>query len=102
MILVTRLDRQVMLLNPDHIVTIEETPDTVVTLLNGHHFLIKERADIILGRIVAFRSKILRRAGRANSGIKYLARKHSKQFGGSVVARVRHEPDFSQLYSQDS
>jgi hypothetical protein len=31
MILVTRLDRQVMLLNPDLIVKVEETHDTVIT-----------------------------------------------------------------------
>jgi hypothetical protein len=32
MIVVTRLDKQLMYLNPDHIICIEETPDTVITL----------------------------------------------------------------------
>lgn len=80
MILVTRLDRQVMLLNPDLIVTIEETPDTVITLTNGHHLLVKERAQVLLNRIVAFRTKVFRRAGGLPANRTYLERKRLKQF----------------------
>lgn len=74
MIQVTRLDRQVMLLNPDHIISIEETPDTVITLYNGHHILVRERSRVIVSRIIAFRSKALRRAGSLCQRPKYLTR----------------------------
>lgn len=80
MILVTRLDRQVMLLNPDHIVTIEETPDTVITLINGHHLLVRERAQVLLNRIVAYRTTVLRRSGSAHVDRNYLKRKRLGQF----------------------
>ena len=80
MILVTRLDRQVMFLNPDLIVTIEETPDTVITLANGHHLLVRERAQVLLNRIVAYRTIIVRRAGSPTSGRKYLERRRLGKF----------------------
>lgn len=80
MILVTRLDRQSMLLNPDHIISVEETPDTVITLFNGHHILVREAAHVILNRIVAFRAKVLRRAGAVPSRHAYLRRQRSQHF----------------------
>ena len=63
MILVTRMDRQVMHLNPDHIISIEETPDTVIALFNGHHFIVRESAAVIIDRIISFRARIIRRSG---------------------------------------
>ena len=80
MILVTRLDRQTMFLNPDHIVSVEETPDTVITLFNGHHILVRERCNVILNRIIAFRSKLLRRAGAIPPGHPYLRRQRLNQY----------------------
>jgi flagellar protein FlbD len=62
MIAVTRLDKQRMYLNPDHIICIEETPDTVITLFNGNRYIVIDRASTIISRIVAFRAKISRRA----------------------------------------
>lgn len=89
MILVTRLDRQVMLLNPDLIVTVEETPDTVITLLNGHHLLVRERAQVLLNRIVAHRATILRRSGSVAGGRKYLARKRLGRLGRPMSDQQR-------------
>lgn len=86
MIQVTRLDRQTILLNPDHIISIEETPDTVITLFNGHHLLVKERAALILNRIMAFRAGIVRRAGISSGGPAYLRRKLAKKYKA-----VKHE-----------
>lgn len=99
MILVTRLDRQVMLLNPDMIVTVEETPDTVITLLNGHHLLVRERAQVVLNRIVAYRTIILRRSGSAAAGRKYLARRRLGQFGRPKQDRPDQQLSF---HHQDS
>lgn len=63
MILLTRMDKQEMYVNPDHIVSVEETPDTVIALFNGNHFIVKESASVIIGRIVAFRARVMRRSG---------------------------------------
>lgn len=79
MIAVTRLDKQLMYLNPDHIISIEETPDTVITLFNGNRYIVVDRAQGIIDRVVAFRARISRRAaGRAAK--KYLGRIRSSQF----------------------
>lgn len=86
MICLTRLDKQQMFINPDHIVSIEETPDTVITLFNGNHFIVKETARIITGRIVAYRSKIIRRAGWP-AHKKYLERHNISLFRSSTLNR---------------
>lgn len=76
MIFLTRMDRQQMYLNPDHIISIEETPDTVIALFNGNHFIVKERAQVIIDRIIAFRARIVRRSG---SGINNRIRNRSRK-----------------------
>ena len=77
MILVTRLDRQTIYLNPDHIISFEETPDTVITLYNGHHILVREHCQVILNRIIAFRTRVMRRAGTVPAGHAYLRRQRN-------------------------
>ncbi|MBR1671350.1 MAG: flagellar FlbD family protein [Fretibacterium sp.] len=61
MIEVHRLNGELFLLNSDMIETIDTTPDTVVRLLNGHRYLVREQAREICDKIVEFR----RRAGYA-------------------------------------
>jgi flagellar protein FlbD len=79
MILLTRLDKQLMYLNPDHIVSIEETPDTVIKLFNGNHYIVKERAGTIISRVVAFRARVMRRCETPNKK-KYLQQRRISQF----------------------
>lgn len=62
MIKLTRLDKSEFYLNPDLIEIIEETPDTVITLINGNHFLVLEKMRIITDRIISFKAKIIRRS----------------------------------------
>lgn len=80
MILVTRLDRQSMFLNPDHIISVEETPDTVITLFNGHHILVREHCQVILNRIIAFRTRIVRRSCAVPAGHAYLRRQRNTRY----------------------
>jgi len=63
MISLTRLNKESFFVNPDHIVSIEETPDTVITLFNDHHFIVRESVQAIISKIVQFRSRIIRRSG---------------------------------------
>lgn len=56
MILLTRLNHMTFYLNSDLIETIEETPDTVITLISGKKLLVVESAFEIIERIAAFRS----------------------------------------------
>ena len=62
MIKLTRLDKSEFYLNPDLIECIEETPDTVITLINGDHFLVLEKMQLITDRIISFKAKIIRRS----------------------------------------
>jgi len=106
MILLTRMDKQLMYLNPDHIISVEETPDTVITLFNGNHFIIRERAQVIIARIVAFRARVIRRAG-TPKGKKYLARPKQCLFSnvmhnrGQVCPSKRDEQSRLPFHTQD-
>jgi flagellar protein FlbD len=55
MIELTRLKGAKFALNSDHIETIEETPDTIITLLNGHKYIVCERTKEIISLIESFR-----------------------------------------------
>ena len=57
MIELHRLNGELFVLNPDLIETVETTPDTIIRLLNGHRYLVKESADYIIKAIAEFRSK---------------------------------------------
>ncbi len=87
MIFLTRMDKQQMFLNPDHIVSIEETPDTVITLFNGHHILAREGAATIISRIVAYRARILRRSSiqAGNAGTRKRASRRRKRLFRSAT-----------------
>ncbi|NVN89964.1 MAG: flagellar FlbD family protein [Desulfuromonadales bacterium] len=106
MIFLTRMDRQTFYINPDHIVSIEETPDTVITLFNDHHFIVKEPARVIIDKIIAFRSRIIRRSG-ATTGKKHRAAQRQKLFGNvtlnsdAVISGKRHNRNGSPLHTRD-
>lgn len=58
MIKLTRLNKQEYFLNSDLIETIEMTPDTVITLVNGKKAIVAESAGEVVDRIAEFRGKI--------------------------------------------
>ena len=45
----------VFILNAEIIETIEETPDTVVTLINGKKLIVDEPMDEVVRRVMAYR-----------------------------------------------
>ena len=59
MIKLTRLNNSTIHLNPDLIKSIEETPDTIISLVNGDHYLVLEKTEEIIEKIIAYRVKIL-------------------------------------------
>ena len=58
MIWLTRFDGTRFVLNTDLIESAEATPDTVITLTNGHHFVVREGVDELIARVVTFRRRI--------------------------------------------
>ena len=47
-------------LNADLIETVDDTPDTVITLVNGNKVLVEERMDDIIRLVIEFRREIHR------------------------------------------
>ncbi len=58
MIRLTRMNRSKFILNTDLIETIEETPDTVITLTNGRKMVVLESAEQIIEKIIEYKRKI--------------------------------------------
>lgn len=54
MISVTRLNNQPFVLNADLIRTIEQNPDTVITLVTGEHLIVRESTKEIIRRVVEY------------------------------------------------
>jgi flagellar protein FlbD len=63
MIHLTRLNNTSITINSDLIKSVEQSPDTVITLLNGEKILVRESAEQILDRIVDFRRRLLTGSG---------------------------------------
>jgi len=59
MIEVTRLNGSIFFLNPDMILSMEATPDTVITLTNGEKLVVRDSPEMIIDRFVAFKRRIV-------------------------------------------
>lgn len=59
MIYLNRLDGTEFVLNADLIVTIEHTPDTMLTLTTGSRLVVRESVDEVVERVIAFRQRLL-------------------------------------------
>jgi flagellar protein FlbD len=60
MIPVTRLDGSTIVINADLIETVEHHGDTVVTLVSGTRFVVREDIDTMVSNIARFRAGVLR------------------------------------------
>jgi flagellar protein FlbD len=63
MILLTRLNNQPLVVNSDMIKFIENTPDTVITLVTGEKIVVLETVPEVMEEILNFRRKIMTAAG---------------------------------------
>ncbi len=58
MIVLTRLTGRPMIVNVDLIKTVEETPDTMVTLLNGDRITVKESMAEVVRRAIDYSRQV--------------------------------------------
>ena len=58
MIGVTRLDGGVLVINVDLILSIEETPDTVIAFANGNKLLVRETPGELMTRVLEYRRRL--------------------------------------------
>ena len=54
MIRLTKLNGREFILNAEQIKTLEETPDTIVTLLNGEQMMIRVKAAEVVKRAIEY------------------------------------------------
>jgi flagellar protein FlbD len=59
MITVTRLNGPAFLLNPDLIERVEATPDTVIHLVGGSDYVVRESVDELVARIRESRAAVI-------------------------------------------
>ncbi|HEV2893497.1 MAG TPA: flagellar FlbD family protein [Actinomycetota bacterium] len=64
MIIVTRLHGASVAVNCDLIERVEAAPETVVTLVDGSRYVVKESVSEIVDKIRAFRASVVVLAGR--------------------------------------
>ncbi len=58
MIELTRLNGSIYFLNPDWVISIEATPDTVVHLANNDSLLVKETPAEVTARFDAYKARV--------------------------------------------
>lgn len=59
MIQLTRLNNKPLTVNSDLIKFVEESPDTLVTLISGEKIVVLEKVSQVLARIIEFRRSVL-------------------------------------------
>jgi flagellar protein FlbD len=58
MIQLTRINRTALVLNSDLIEHMEITPDTLISMTTGQKFMVRESADEVIAKVIAFRRLI--------------------------------------------
>jgi flagellar protein FlbD len=59
MIQLTRLNNHPLVVNSDLIKLVEQSPDTVITLVSGEKIVVRESAPDVIARVIQFRRSVL-------------------------------------------
>jgi flagellar protein FlbD len=59
MIRLTRLNNQPLVVNSDLIKFVEQSPDTLITLVAGEKIVVRESVEEVLSRVIQFRRSVL-------------------------------------------
>jgi flagellar protein FlbD len=58
MITLTRFNGSAVVVNAELIKLVESTPDTIITLIGGDKFLVKETVAEIVGKVMEYRRQV--------------------------------------------
>lgn len=58
MVGLTKMNQHRIVINADQIEIIETTPDTVITMTNGHKYIVMENAEEVVALIVKYKQRI--------------------------------------------
>ncbi len=67
MIELTRLNGHPIIINAELIKSVEQNPDTVITLVTGDKMVVREPAPEVMHRVIAYRRKLLIEDARATA-----------------------------------
>lgn len=60
MIIVTKINDSELVINPELIEIMQETPDTTITLTTGRKIIVKESVDDIIDKIKIYKKNLLK------------------------------------------
>jgi flagellar protein FlbD len=83
MIQLTRLNNSLLIVNSDLVKFVEQSPDTVITLVNGEKILVREPAQEVVDRIVEFRRSVLQGVQAWNSAADAIPATNPAELTGS-------------------
>ncbi len=89
MLLLTRLNGPVFALNPDLIERAEATPDTVVTLVNGSRYIVRETLDELAHLVREYRAQTAAAAYRVPGDPRVADRGTDPASAGGTVVELR-------------
>ena len=58
MINLTRLNGQNLAINGDLIERIEDRPDTIITLITGNQFIVKDSVDEVMEKVIQYKQRV--------------------------------------------
>lgn len=58
MIAITKFNGEVMIVNAELIETVEKTPDTIVSLITGKKYMVKETVEEIIAKVLEYRRQL--------------------------------------------
>lgn len=58
MILLTRLNGSKLYINAEKVMTVEGTPDTIITLVDNVKYLVKEAPDAVVAKIFGYQQRV--------------------------------------------
>lgn len=68
MVTLTRITGATFALNPDLIERVDRTPDTVITLVDGTKYLVRESLDEVVAAVIDYRAQLINAAGNIEAG----------------------------------
>ncbi len=60
MIKLTKLNKATFILNCELIETVESTPDTIITTVNGKKFVVVESVDEVIDKVLQYKGNVLK------------------------------------------
>lgn len=58
MISLTKMNHHIIIINADQIEVIESTPDTVITLVTGHKYIVVDKAEEVVEKVIEYKKRI--------------------------------------------